>query len=132
MEFHQLCLLLSILAFVLYCYITLQVDETRVVLLQDNFGAHFWCVDDSSINVLLENASKPVLELCSVSNCSTQSQDRAIACLDKTLKGISFWTVEGVNFIEDEVVELIVSTVKDHELSFSLCHFVTSTSSDFA
>ena len=45
--------------------------------------------------------------------------------LDDALEGVSLGTVEGMDLVQNKVVELAVSTVEDHELPLSLGHFLT-------
>ena len=123
LELDKLLLLAAILALGLGDDVTLQVDETSIVLLKDDFLVIG--VNGGGLNMLVGNLLKPITKLGGIADGSTEGEAGAVAGLDDALEGVSLGTVEGMDLVENKVVELAVSTVEDHELLLSLGHFLT-------
>ena len=123
LELDKLLLLAAILALGLGDDVTLQVDETSVVLLKDDLLVIG--VNGGGLNVLVGNLLEPITKLGGIADSSTEGEAGAVAGLDDALEGVSLGTVEGMDLVQNKVVELAVSTVEDHELLLSLGHFLT-------
>merc|ERR1719253_312948 len=120
-KLDHLHLLLSILALRLNNYPALEIDETCKVLLKKNFFR--WSINSN--DMFVADLAQPRQKLLSISNGCTQCKERAVATLDDSLQGVTFWPVECVNLVKDKVVKLTVTPIKNHELSLTLLHFLS-------
>mmetsp|Transcript_5662 Transcript_5662/g.9379 ORF Transcript_5662/g.9379 Transcript_5662/m.9379 type:complete len:598 (-) Transcript_5662:15-1808(-) len=132
MELDKLRLDMSVLSFRLSNDVTLKVDESSKVLLEHNFFRLGRDVHQGSLHVRVEDRAKPVAKLGSVSDRSTQSQNRAVAGLDNSLQGIAFWSIQCMHLIEHQVIKLAKASIENHKLLLSLSHFLTGTTAHLA
>mmetsp|Transcript_24451 Transcript_24451/g.45941 ORF Transcript_24451/g.45941 Transcript_24451/m.45941 type:complete len:911 (+) Transcript_24451:1662-4394(+) len=107
--------------------IALQVDEPGEVLLKEYFvlglGIDSGALDDGY--VLVANLLEPVPELDGVSNGGGKGKDRAPREADDALERVSLGPVEGVDLVEDHVLE-IEAAVEHDTLALGVGHHFLS------
>mmetsp|Transcript_1020 Transcript_1020/g.2257 ORF Transcript_1020/g.2257 Transcript_1020/m.2257 type:complete len:385 (-) Transcript_1020:504-1658(-) len=131
MKLGQFSLDFAILSFLLGHNVSLQINESCVMLLENDAILLFRCINDGCLFVLVQDACKPILKLHCIADGCTECQHRTVACLDDSLKRITFGSVEGVYLVKNKVIELVETSVENHEFTLSLGHFVSGNTTDF-